>query len=141
MGFYSSISFVFVTSAFCLSAYIWRQVVVILRDKFLKRIKLWLGYKMNICQEKMEKILQPIQSRNQRAFDLFIGNKKCWNEQAKISISIESNHIPLEFNKFSFLWKKLLVMLLIFYKLTLSLQSCKITFVSKMKGQRLHGTR
>lgn len=57
---------------------------------------------MNMCQEKLKKILQPVQSRNQRAIHFYaVGDIEM--RLQKLVYPEGDNHIPLEFNKFSFL--------------------------------------
>lgn len=90
---------------------------------------------MRIFQEKMEKILQSIQSRNQRAINLYAARNFEMNLQKPVDPQ-GNNHIPLERNKFLFLWMRIICKSIVFYKLTLSLQSYKLTFVSK-KGHAL----
>lgn len=90
---------------------------------------------MRIFQEKMEKILQSIQSRNQRAINLYAARNFEMNLRKPVDPQ-GNNHIPLERNKFLFLWMRIICKSIVFYKLTLSLQSYKLTFVSK-KGHAL----
>ena len=62
---------------------------------------------MNMCREKLKKILQPIQSGNQRAIHFYVVGDIEMNLQ-KLVYPEGDNHILLEFNKFSFLYIRII---------------------------------